>query len=33
VLHRFGAFLETLFSQINLRSVLASHPFDYSATE
>jgi hypothetical protein len=31
VLHRFGAFLETLFSQIDLRSVLAGHPFDYSA--
>ncbi len=27
VLHRFGAYLETLFSQINMRAVLADHPF------
>lgn len=28
ILHRFGAYLETLFGQVNLRSVLAAHPFD-----
>jgi len=28
VLHRFGAYLETLFGQINMRTVLAEHPFD-----
>lgn len=28
VLHRFGAYLETLFGQINMRAVLAEHPFD-----
>lgn len=28
ILHRFGAYLETLFGQINMRSVLLSHPFD-----
>jgi hypothetical protein len=33
VLHRFGAFLETLFGQINMRTVLAEHPFDASAAE
>ena len=27
-LHRFGAFLETLFGQVNLRAVLEKHPFD-----
>ncbi|MDQ3323521.1 MAG: hypothetical protein M3525_13985 [Acidobacteriota bacterium] len=27
VLHRFGAYLETLFGQINMRTVLAKHPF------
>jgi hypothetical protein len=27
VLHRFGAYLETLFGQINIRGVLADHPF------
>ncbi|MEO8647597.1 MAG: hypothetical protein ABI539_00385, partial [Acidobacteriota bacterium] len=27
LLHRFGAYLETLFGQVNMRSVLASHPF------
>lgn len=31
VLHRFGAFIETLFGQINMRTVLAEHPFDYTA--
>lgn len=29
-LHRFGTFLEALFSQINMRAVLADHPFDYT---
>jgi len=33
VLHRFGAYLETLFNQVNLRSVLASSAFDYPALE
>lgn len=28
ILHRFGAYLETLFGQINMRTVLASHPFE-----
>ncbi|MGE3465658.1 MAG: hypothetical protein AB7J13_01890, partial [Pyrinomonadaceae bacterium] len=27
ILHRFGAYLETLFGQVNLRSVLEKHPF------
>ncbi|MEP6788570.1 MAG: hypothetical protein ABJB40_09070, partial [Acidobacteriota bacterium] len=27
ILHRFGAYLETLFGQVNLRAVLAKHPF------
>ena len=31
VLHRFGTFLEALFSQINMRAALANHPFDYAA--
>jgi hypothetical protein len=29
VLHRFGAYLETLHGQVNMRAVLANHPFDY----
>lgn len=29
VLHRFATCLETLLGQVNLRSVLADHPFDY----
>jgi hypothetical protein len=29
VLHRFGAYLETLLGQVNMRAVLAQHPFDY----
>ncbi|HEX8473292.1 MAG TPA: hypothetical protein VF666_04610 [Pyrinomonadaceae bacterium] len=29
VLHRFSAYLETLFGQINMRAVLADFPFDY----
>ncbi|HYE14607.1 MAG TPA: hypothetical protein VD968_09225, partial [Pyrinomonadaceae bacterium] len=28
VLHRFDAFLETLFGQVNMRAVLAEHPFE-----
>lgn len=28
ILHRFGAFLETLFGQVNLRAVLEKSPFD-----
>lgn len=28
LLHRFGAYLETLFGQVNLRSVLEKYPFD-----
>lgn len=31
VLHRFGTYLEALFGQINMRTVLADHPFDYPA--
>ncbi|HEV2912874.1 MAG TPA: hypothetical protein VGX92_06110 [Pyrinomonadaceae bacterium] len=33
VLHRFGAYLETLFNQVNMRSVLAGHTFDYPTLE
>ncbi len=33
VLHRFGTYLETLFSQINMRGVLADHPFEHPAIE
>jgi hypothetical protein len=29
VLHRFGAYLETLHGQINMRAVLANHPFEH----
>ncbi len=28
ILHRFGAYLETLFGQINMRAILAGHPFE-----
>lgn len=28
ILHRFGAYLETLFGQVSMRSVLANHPFE-----
>ena len=28
ILHRFGAYLETLFGQVNMRTVLAKHPFN-----
>jgi hypothetical protein len=31
LLHRFEAYLETLFGQINMRSVLADHPYDPNA--
>ena len=27
ILHRFGAYIETLFGQVNMRVVLANHPF------
>ena len=27
ILHRFGAYLETLFGQVSMRGVLAGHPF------
>ena len=27
ILHRFGAYLETLFSHVNNRTVLRDHPF------
>ena len=33
VLHRFGTYLETLHGQVNMRTVLAEHPFDYPALE
>ncbi|HYY59201.1 MAG TPA: hypothetical protein VE842_17860 [Pyrinomonadaceae bacterium] len=33
VLHRFGAYLETLFNQVNMRSVLAGYAFDYPKLE
>jgi hypothetical protein len=29
ILHRFGAYLETLFGQVNMRTMLANYPFDY----
>ncbi len=28
ILHRFGAYIETLFGQVNMRTVLAKHPFN-----
>lgn len=28
ILHRFGAYLETLLGQVNMRTVLSDHPFD-----
>ena len=30
VLHRFGAYMETLFGQVSMRGVLAGHPFERS---
>lgn len=32
ILHRFGAYLETLFGQVNMRAVLVNDPFDYNAS-
>ena len=32
-LHRFSVFLETLLGQVNMRAVLADHPFDYPDVE
>jgi hypothetical protein len=29
ILHRFGAYLETLLGQVSMRTILADHPFDY----
>ncbi|MEO6335028.1 MAG: hypothetical protein ABIO91_08605 [Pyrinomonadaceae bacterium] len=31
ILHRFGAYIETLLAQVNLRTVLAGHPFEPEA--
>src|ERR1035437_288208 len=31
ILHRFGAYLETLFGQVNLRAVLENYPFEFPA--
>ncbi len=28
ILHRFGAYLETLFGQVNMRAILAGHPLE-----
>lgn len=28
ILHRFGAYIETLFGQVNMRTVLSEYPFD-----
>jgi hypothetical protein len=28
ILHRFGAYLETLFGHVNNRTVLRDHPFE-----
>jgi hypothetical protein len=28
ILHRFGAYVETLLAQVNMRTVLTNHPFD-----
>jgi len=33
VLHRFAAYLEALLSQVNMRAVLANHPFETSAPQ
>lgn len=30
IVHRFGAYLETLFGQVNMRAVLETHPFENS---
>jgi hypothetical protein len=29
ILHRFGAYLETLFGQVNMRTALANYPFEH----
>jgi hypothetical protein len=31
ILHRFGAYVETLLGQVNMRTVLANHPFEPDA--
>lgn len=31
ILHRFGAYIETLLGQVNMRTVLSNHPFDPTA--
>jgi hypothetical protein len=33
VVHRFSAYLETLFGQVNMRNVLLDHEFDYSSAD
>lgn len=33
VLHRFAAFIETLYSQVSMRAVLAEEPFDFPTLE
>lgn len=33
VIHRFAAYLETLYGQVNMRAVLADHPFDHMTSE
>ncbi|MEP6922846.1 MAG: hypothetical protein ABI954_00145 [Pyrinomonadaceae bacterium] len=33
VLHRFGAYLETLLGQVNMRNVLSNHPFNDIETD
>jgi hypothetical protein len=33
ILHRFAAYLEALSNQVNMRAVLANHPFDYPELE
>ena len=30
ILHRFRAYLETLFGQVNLRAVFEKHPFEHN---
>lgn len=32
ILHRFSAYIETLFGQVNMRVVLANNPFEYPQT-
>lgn len=33
VLHRFSVYLEALFGQVNMRLVLADHPFEFASSE